>query len=72
MWDFENFCFKTSNIYFHKDLGFILLFCVVIVLSAFSLSLACYDVVLFVVLLQHFIYVDAIQTEKTDLISQRY
>ena len=39
---------------------------------AFSLSSACYDVVLFIVLLRHLICVGAIQTGKEDLIIPRY
>ena len=39
---------------------------------AFGLSSACYNVVLFVVLLQRFIRVRAIQISKTDLINRRY
>ena len=38
----------------------------------FGLSSACYDVMLFVILLQCFICVGAIQTCKVDLISPRY
>ena len=32
----------------------------------FGLSLACYNVMCFVVLLRHFIYVETIQTNNTD------
>ena len=39
---------------------------------AFGLSSACYNVVLFVVLLQRFIRVRAIQISKMDLINRRY
>ena len=49
-----------------------MLFYVVDVLSAFGLSSACYDVMLFVVLLHRFIDVGVIQTCKTNLISQIY
>ena len=38
----------------------------------FGLSSAYYDMVLFVVLLQRFVYVGVIQTGKVDLISQIY
>ena len=43
----------------------------VIVLSTFGLLSACYDVMLFVVLLRRFIFVGATQTSKADLISPR-
>ena len=43
-----------------------------IVLSTFDLSLVCYDMALFVVLLQRFICVRTIQTGKTYLISRIY
>ena len=49
---------------------FYLVFCVVFVLSAFDLSLTCYDVVLFVILLQYFICMKTIQT--ADLIGRIY
>ena len=49
--------------FFPKDLGFILFFYIV-VLSAFGLSSACYNVMLFVVLLQRFICMEVIQTGK--------
>ena len=39
---------------------------------AFDLSSTCYDVMFFVVLLKRFIFIDAIQTSKTDSISQIY
>ena len=48
-----------------------MLFGVDIVLWAFGLLLACYDVMLFVVLLRHFIFIGATQTSKADLISPR-
>ena len=38
----------------------------------FDLSSACYNVMLFIVLLQRFICMGTIQTCKVDLISQRY
>ena len=57
---------------FNKDLGFILFFCIVVVLSAFGLSLSCYNVVLFVILFRRFIYVRTIRIDKTDLISPKY
>ena len=47
-------------------------FCIVVVLLTFGLSPACYEVVLFVVLLQRFICVGAIQTGKAYLISRIY
>ena len=55
-----------------RRVRFYFVFYVVFILSMFGLSLACYDVVLFVVLLRHFICVRVIQTNKVDLISQRY
>ena len=39
---------------------------------AFDLSLACYNVMLFVVLLERVICVEKIQICKTDSINQRY
>ena len=56
---------------FHENLGFILFF----MLTSFYRRLVCHrfiDVILFVILLRHFIYVGAIQTSKTYLIGQRY
>ena len=47
-------------------------FFVIIVLSTLGLSSACYEVVLFVVLLRRFIFVGAIQTGKVDLINLIY
>ena len=41
-------------------------------IAAFGSSSACYDDVLFVVLLWRFICVGAIETDKADLISRRY
>ena len=41
-------------------------------IAPFGSSFSCYDEVLFVVLLRRFICVGAIETGKTDLISQRY
>ena len=41
-------------------------------ITAFDLTSACYDLILFVVLLRRFIYVGAIQIDKIDLISQIY
>ena len=38
----------------------------------FDLSSTCYDVMFFVILLRRFIFVGAIQTSKTDSISQIY
>ena len=38
----------------------------------FSLSLTYYDMMLFIILLQRFIYMRAIQTSKIDSINQRY
>ena len=40
--------------------------------TALGLSLACYDAVLFIFLLQHFICVGVIKTRKVDLISRKY
>ena len=51
---------------------YLLFFYVVVVLSTFGLSSACYDMVLFIVLLWYFICAWAIQTDKADLISQIY
>ena len=59
---------------------FDIIFCVVVVLSTFCLSLfyrclVCrrfIDVMLFGVLLRNFIYVRAIQTDNVDLISRKY
>ena len=42
------------------------------IITTFCLSLAYYSVVLFIILLRHFICVKAIQTDKADLISQMY
>ena len=41
-------------------------------ITVFSLSLACYDIVSFAVLVQPFIGVRTIKTNKTDSISQIY
>ena len=41
-------------------------------ITAFGVSSICYDVLLFVVLLQHFICVGTIQTRKIDLISRKH
>ena len=57
--------------FFHEDLSFVLVF----VLSSFYRRLVCrrfIDVMLFVVLLQQFICVGAIQTGKSNLISRIY
>ena len=51
---------------------YILYFFYVVILSTFGLSSACYDIVLFIVLLRYFICAWAIQTDKADLISQIY
>ena len=53
--------------FFYEDLGFILLFYVVFVLSAIGLSSVCYKIVLFIILLQRFIYVGAIQISKVNM-----
>ena len=61
---------------FPRIFRFYFVFCVVVLsifgFSSFGLSSACYDVVLFVVLLQCFICVGVIQTSKANLISRRY
>ena len=66
--------------FFNEDLGFILFFVLssfyrylvcCCVIAVFGLSSTCYDMVLFVVLLRHFICVKA-QTSKTDLINRIY
>ena len=41
-------------------------------ITVLSLSLVCYETVFFIVLLQRFIYVDAIHIGKTNSISRRY
>ena len=59
---------------------FYFILCVIVVLSTFDfsfivvfgLSSACYDVVLFIILLCCFIYVGPIQIDKTYLISRIY
>ena len=49
---------------------FYFVFCIIILLSMFGLSSACYDVVLFVILLRCFICMRAIQIGKTNLINR--
>ena len=72
-----SFSFSCSiKWFFYKDLGFILFFRVVAVLlrclvcrhlmAKFGLSLTCYNVMLFVVLLRCFICVEAILKSKVD------
>ena len=41
-------------------------------LSSFGLLSACYDVLLFIISLRHFICIGAIMTNKVNLISPRY
>ena len=75
------FFYCLIKLLFYELLGFILFFvmqssyrrlvyrCLIVI---FCLSSACYDVVLFVVLLQRFIFLEPIQTNTTDMISRIY
>ena len=67
-----SFIFLLNKMVLSMKIYILYFFYVVVILSAFGLSSACYDIVLFIVLLRYFICAWAIQTDKADLISQIY